>query len=99
MTLLGACYVLLYRYSGQEDIVVGTPVAQRNRPEIEDLIGFFVNTLLLRTQLSGDLTFRELLRQAREVSLGAFAHQDLPFEKLVEELHPQRSWATLRCFR
>jgi surfactin family lipopeptide synthetase A len=91
MTLLGAFYVLLYRYSGQEDIVVGTPVAQRNRPEIEDLIGFFVNTLLLRTQLSGDLTFRELLRQAREVSLGAFAHQDLPFEKLVEELHPQRS--------
>lgn len=91
MLLLAAVNVLLYRYSGQEDIAVGTPVAQRNRPEIEDLIGFFVNTLVLRTQLNGELTFRELLRQAREVSLGALAHQDMPFEKLVEELHPQRS--------
>ena len=91
MALLAAFNILLYRYSGQEDIAVGTPVAQRNRPEIEDLIGFFVNTLVLRTQLSGEVTFRELLRRAREVSLGAFAHQDLPFEKLVEELHPQRS--------
>ena len=91
MVLLAALNVLLYRYSGQEDIAVGTPVAQRNRPEIEDLIGFFVNTLVLRTQLSGKLTFRELLRKAREVSLGAFVHQDLPFEKLVEELHPQRN--------
>ena len=91
MVLLAAFNVLLYRYSGQEDIAVGTPVAQRNRPEIEELIGFFVNTLVLRTQLSGELTFRELLRRAREVSLGAFAHQDLPFEKLVEELHPQRN--------
>jgi amino acid adenylation domain-containing protein len=91
MALLAAFNVLLYRYSGQEDIAVGTPVAHRNRPEIEDLIGFFVNTLVLRTQLSGERTFRELLRRVREVSLGAFAHQDLPFEKLVEELHPQRS--------
>lgn len=91
MVLLAAFNVLLYRYSSQEDIAVGTPVAQRNRTEIEDLIGFFVNTLVLRTQLSGGLTFRELLRRAREVSLGALAHQDLPFEKLVEELHPQRS--------
>jgi len=91
MVLLAALNVLLHRYSGQEDIAVGTPVAQRNRPEIEELIGFFVNTLVLRTQLSGELTFRELLRRAREVSLGAFVHQDLPFEKLVEELHPQRS--------
>ena len=91
MVLLAAFNILLYRYSGQDDIAVGTPVAQRNRPETEDLIGFFVNTLVLRTQLSGELTFRELLGRAREVSLGAFAHQDLPFEKLVEELHPQRS--------
>jgi amino acid adenylation domain-containing protein len=91
MVLLAAFDVLLYRYSGQEDIAVGTPVALRNRPEIEDLIGFFINTLVLRTQLSGELTFRELLRRVKEVSLRAFAHQDLPFEKLVEELHPQRS--------
>jgi amino acid adenylation domain-containing protein len=91
MTLLAAFNIFLYRYSGQEDIAVGTPVAQRNRPEIEDLIGFFVNTLVLRTQLSGDFTFKESLRRVKEVSLGAFAHQDLPFEKLVEELHPLRS--------
>ena len=91
MVLLAAFNVLLHRYSGQGDIAVGTPVAQRNRPEIEELIGFFVNTLVLCTQLSGDFTFRELLRRVKEVSLGAFAHQDLPFEKLVEELHPQRN--------
>ena len=91
MVLLAAFNVLLHRYSGQEDISVGTPVAQRNRPEIEELIGFFVNTLVLRTQLSGGFTFRELLRRVKEVSLGAFAHQDLPFEKVVEELHPQRN--------
>src|SRR5689334_6436437 len=91
MVLLAAFNALLHRYSGQEDIAVGTPVAQRNRPEIEELIGFFVNTLVLRTQLSRDFTFRELLSRVREVSLGAFAHQDLPFERLVEELHPQRN--------
>ncbi|HEX5876035.1 MAG TPA: amino acid adenylation domain-containing protein, partial [Pyrinomonadaceae bacterium] len=90
MTLLAAFYVLLYRYSGETDIVIGTPVANRSRREIEPLIGFFVNTLALRANLSGDRTFSELLAQVREVSLGAYAHQDLPFEMLVEELSPIR---------
>lgn len=91
MTLLSAFYVFLYRYTGQEDIVVGSPIANRNRREVEDLIGFFVNTLVMRTQVSSELTFRELLAKVREVSLEAFAHQDVPFEKLVEELQPERN--------
>src|SRR5205085_9257371 len=82
---------LLYRYSGQSDILVGTAVAGRTRMEIEPLIGFFVNTLVLRTELSGEQSFGELLQQVREVVLQAHAHQDLPFEKLVEELQPKRS--------
>ncbi|NHC34670.1 non-ribosomal peptide synthetase [Scytonema millei] len=90
MTLLAAFQTLLYRYTGQEDIAVGSPIANRNRPEIEPLIGFFVNSLVLRTHLSGNPTFQELLGRVREVTLGAYAHQDLPFEKLVEELHPER---------
>jgi amino acid adenylation domain-containing protein len=91
MTLLSAFYVFLYRYTGQEDLVVGSPIANRNRREIEDLIGFFVNSLVMRTQVSNELTFRELLAKVREVSLEAFAHQDVPFEKLVEELQPERN--------
>jgi amino acid adenylation domain-containing protein len=91
MTLLAAFQTLLYRYTQQEDIAVGSPIANRNRSEIEGLIGFFVNSLVLRTDLSGNPTFRELLSRVRKVALGAYAHQDLPFEKLVEELHPERS--------
>jgi amino acid adenylation domain-containing protein len=91
MTLLAAFQTLLARYSGQEDIVVGTPIANRNRVELERLIGFFVNTLALRADLSGNPTFRELLGRVREVALGAYANEEVPFEKLVEELRPERS--------
>ncbi len=90
MLLLAAFKVVLWRYSGQENIVVATPVAGRDRSEIEGLIGFFVNTLVLHTDVSGNPTFRELLKRVREVALGAYAHQDLPFEKLVEEIRPER---------
>ncbi|MDT5268373.1 MAG: hypothetical protein QOH49_559 [Acidobacteriota bacterium] len=90
MTLLAAYKLLLYRHTGQEDILIGTPIANRNRVEIEDLIGFFVNTLMLRTSLAGNPTFTELLRRVRRTAVDAYAHQDLPFERLVEELHPQR---------
>jgi amino acid adenylation domain-containing protein len=90
MTLLAAFQTLLWRYSGQEDIVVSTGIANRNRAETEPLIGFFVNTLVLRTNLSGDPTFAELLERVREVTLGAYAHQDVPFELLVEALAPER---------
>jgi amino acid adenylation domain-containing protein len=90
MTFLAAFKVLLHRYSGQDDLIVGTPVANRNRLETEGLIGFFVNALVLRTDLSGNPSFRELLRRVREVCLGAYGHQDLPFDRLVEELHVKR---------
>ena len=90
MTLLASFNVWLWRYSGQEDISVGFPITQRSSSVQRDLIGCFVNTLVLRTQLSGALTFRELLRRTREHCHGALAHQDLPFDKLVEELTPER---------
>jgi amino acid adenylation domain-containing protein len=90
MTLLAAFQTLLWRYTDQDDIVVGSPIAGRNRAETEGLIGFFINTLALRTSLAGDPTFRELLARVKEVAVGAYAHQDLPFEKLVEELQPER---------
>ena len=99
MTLLGAFQTLLYRYTGQTDISVGSPIANRNRAEIEGLIGIFINTLVLRSDLGGDPTFRELLRRVRETSLGAFAHQDLPFEMLVEELQPERDMSHSPLFQ
>ena len=91
MTLLAAFQVLLSRYSGQDQIVVGTPIANRTHAEVEGLIGLFLNTLALRGDLSGDPSFVEMLGRTREAALGAYAHQDLPFEKLVDELHPERT--------
>jgi amino acid adenylation domain-containing protein len=90
MTLQAAFVTLLYRYTGQEDIVIGSPITNRNRPALESLIGFFVNTLVLRTRLENNPTFRELLAQVRQVSLDAYTHQDVPFDQLVEVLQPQR---------
>jgi hypothetical protein len=90
MTLLAAFLTLLYRYSGQEEIVVGSPVANRNRSETERLVGFFVNTLALRADLSGNPRFRDLLARVREVTTSAYAHQEMPFEKLVDLLQPER---------
>ena len=91
MTLLAAFDVLLARHTGQDDVVVGTPIANRNRAESAPLIGFFANTLALRGDLSGDPSFREFLGRVRAMALDAYDHQDLPFEKLVEELRPERS--------
>ncbi|NEO52861.1 MAG: amino acid adenylation domain-containing protein [Okeania sp. SIO3B5] len=99
MTLFAAFSTLLYRYSGQEDIVVGTPIANRNRSEIEGLIGFFVNTLVLRTQFEDNPSFTDLLHQIRQTSLDAYAHQDLPFEQLVEALQPERSLSYTPIFQ
>jgi amino acid adenylation domain-containing protein len=91
MTLLAAFKVLLYRYTQQDDLLIGSPIANRIHPELEHLLGCFVNTLVLRTDLSGNPTFLELLQRVRKVTLEAYEHQDVPFEKLVEELQPERT--------
>jgi non-ribosomal peptide synthetase component F len=99
MTLLAAFQTLLWRYTRQEDIIVGTDVAGRTQAETGTLIGFFANHLLLRTDLSGDPSFRELLRRVREAALGAYSYQDMPFEKLVEALKPKRSLSHTPLFQ
>ena len=90
MILLAAFKVFLFRHARQDDIVVGVPIAGRNRPELENVIGLFINMLAMRTDLSGNPTFRELLVRVREAAVGAYEHQDLPFEKLVEVMQPER---------
>src|SRR5262249_30579486 len=99
MVVLAAWQVLLGRYAGQEDLAVGTAIEGRNRLEVEGLIGLFVNTLVLRGNLAGDPRFADLLSSARQETLAAYAHQDLPFEKLVEELAPERSLAYTPLFQ
>ena len=90
MTLLAGFQILLARYSGQRDIVIGSPIANRAQPELEALIGFFANTLVLRGNINSKSSVEAVLQRAREVCLGAYAHQDIPFEHLVAELQPER---------
>ncbi|MGB8507277.1 MAG: amino acid adenylation domain-containing protein [Pyrinomonadaceae bacterium] len=99
MVLMGAWQTLLSRYSGQTDIAVGTPIAGRSRRELENLIGFFINTLVMRIKVEGGQSFRELLAQVKEASLEAYAHQEVPFEKLVEELQPERNMSHAPLFQ
>lgn len=99
MILLAAFQTLLYRYTGQEDICVGSPIANRNQNEIQELIGFFANTLVLRTHLAGNPSFLELLHRVREVCIGAYAHADIPFEQIVEELQPDRNLSHMPLFQ
>src|SRR5690606_27208202 len=91
MTLLAAFQVLLHRYTGRQHILVGSPIANRNRDELEGMIGFFNNMLVLHADLDGDPNFRALLRQVRETTLRGYEHQELPFERLVEEFQPAQS--------
>jgi amino acid adenylation domain-containing protein len=99
MLLLAVWQTLLFRYTGDSDVRIGTPIANRNRRETEGLIGFFVNTLVIRSRVAGDLRFTELLKQVRDTALAAYAHQDVPFEKLVEELQPERSFSHAPLFQ
>src|SRR5579864_9176958 len=99
MTLLAATELVFGRWSGQDEVVVGTPIAGRNRAETEPLIGLFLNHLVLRTDLSGEPSFGGLLGRLRETTLGAFAHQDLPFEKLLEEIKPERDLSRTPLFQ
>lgn len=99
MTLLAGFKILLSRYSGQEDIIVGSPISNRPRSETENLIGFFLNNLALRTDIRGDLTFREVLSRVRRTALDAYANQDVPFEKLLEELKPERDLSRTSIFQ
>ncbi|GCE28513.1 hypothetical protein KDA_39970 [Dictyobacter alpinus] len=99
MTLIAAFQVLLARYSGQEDITIGTPIANRTQTQVEGIIGFFVNNLVLRTSLAGNPTFRQLLQRTREVALGAYTHQDVPFEKLVDALQLRRDLSRSPIFQ
>lgn len=99
MVLLAVFGTLLYRYTGQEDLLIGTPIANRNRQEIEGLIGFFVNTLVLRIQVVKSMTWKELLYRVKQVALDAYAHQDIPFEKVVEEIQPERDLSTSPLFQ
>src|SRR5262249_43550961 len=99
MTLLSGFAVLLGRYSGQDDITVGSPIANRQEAQLEDLIGFFVNSLVMRVRLNGEESFSELLTEVRRTTLEAYQHQDIPFERLVEELQPERSLNTTPIFQ
>src|SRR5919202_2166344 len=99
MTLLATFAILLHWYTGQNDIVIGTDVANRNRAETEELIGFFINQLVLRTDLFGNPSFQDLLGQVREVTLGAYDHQDLPFDNLIDSLKPERDLSRTLLFQ
>ena len=99
MTLLAAFQTLLYRYTGQDDILVGSPIAGRNWTEVEPLIGCFLNTIVLRTEMAGDPSVRELLGRVRQVAMEAYDHQDIPFEQLVEEFHPERDMSRNPLFQ
>ncbi|WP_430909754.1 condensation domain-containing protein, partial [Maribacter sp. 2-571] len=99
MTLLSAFKVLMYRYSGQEDVSIGTPIANRTQEELEGMIGFFVNTLVLRSDLGGDPGFRELLQQVKGTTLGAYDHQSAPFEKVVDRVVKTRDMSMPPLFQ